>query len=94
MNRRKSLEWANVEAKLEANTEKLRSITEMERTGGEPDVVDHDRKTGEYIFMIVPRKVRKAAEVFATTVLPWIPVEKINQKITRWIWQLPWVLIF
>ena len=50
MNRHKGLEWANVEAKLEANTEKLRSITEMERTGGEPDVVDHDRKTGEYIF--------------------------------------------
>ena len=50
MNRHKGLEWANVEAKLEANTEKLWSLSEMERTGGEPDVVDHDRKTGEYIF--------------------------------------------
>lgn len=50
MNRHKGLEWAKVQAKLEANTEKLRSLNEMERTGGEPDVVGHDKKTGEYIF--------------------------------------------
>src|SRR5882724_5059077 len=50
MNRHKSLEWAKVQAKLEANTEKLWSLHEMERTGGEPDVVGHDKKTGEYIF--------------------------------------------
>jgi uncharacterized protein DUF4256 len=50
MNRHKGLEWAQVQAKLEANTEKLRSLHEMERTGGEPDVVGHDKKTGEYIF--------------------------------------------
>jgi len=50
MNRHKGLEWADVQAKLEANIEKLRSLNEMERTGGEPDVVGHDRKTGEYIF--------------------------------------------
>ena len=50
MNRHKSLEWAKVQAKLEANTEKLWSLNEMERTGGEPDVIGHDRKTGEYIF--------------------------------------------
>jgi hypothetical protein len=50
MNRHKGLEWANVQAKLNANAEKLWSINEMERTGGEPDVVGHDRKTGEYIF--------------------------------------------
>ena len=50
MNRHKGLEWAKVKAKLEANTEKLWSLSEMERTGGEPDVVGHDRKTGEYIF--------------------------------------------
>ncbi|MCW3120025.1 MAG: hypothetical protein JWM28_4107 [Chitinophagaceae bacterium] len=49
-NRHKDLEWAKVQAKLEANTEKLWSINEMERTGGEPDVVGHDKKTGEYIF--------------------------------------------
>jgi len=50
MNRHKALEWAKIRAKLEANTEKLWSLNEMERTGGEPDVVGHDKKTGEYIF--------------------------------------------
>src|SRR2546422_3955006 len=50
MNRHKGLEWAKVQAKLEAHTEKLWSLNEMERTGGEPDVVGHDKKTGEYIF--------------------------------------------
>jgi len=50
MNRHKGLEWAKVQAKLEANSEKLWSLNEMERTGGEPDVVGHDKKTGEYIF--------------------------------------------
>jgi hypothetical protein len=50
MTRHKGFEWANVQAKLEANAEKLWSLSEMERTGGEPDVVGHDKKTGEYIF--------------------------------------------
>jgi len=50
MNRHKDLVWAKVQAKLEANPEKLWSLNEMERTGGEPDVVGYDKKTGEYIF--------------------------------------------
>jgi hypothetical protein len=50
MNRHKGLEWAKVQAKLEANAEKLWSLNEMETTGGEPDVVGHDKKTDEYIF--------------------------------------------
>jgi len=50
MNRHKGLEWAKVQAKLEANAEKRWSLNEMENTGGEPDVVDYDKKTGEYIF--------------------------------------------
>ena len=50
MNRHKGLAWAQVQAKLEANAEKLWSLHEMERTGGEPDVVGRDNKTGEYIF--------------------------------------------
>src|SRR5947199_8519883 len=49
MNRHKGLEWSKVKAKLEANAEKLWSLNEMEKTGGEPDVVGHDKKTGEYI---------------------------------------------
>jgi Protein of unknown function (DUF4256) len=50
INRHKGLEWARVRAKLEANPEKLWSLHEMERTGGEPDVVGYDEKTGEYVF--------------------------------------------
>ena len=50
MNRHKGLEWANVQAKLEANLEKLWSLHVMEETGGEPDVVGHDNDSGEYIF--------------------------------------------
>lgn len=50
MNRHKGLEWAKVQARLESNAEKLWSLNEMERTGGEPDVVGYDKKTGEYIF--------------------------------------------
>jgi hypothetical protein len=50
MNRHEGVEWAKVQAKLEASPEKLWSLHEMEKTGGEPDVVVHDRKTGEYVF--------------------------------------------
>src|SRR5215468_2592923 len=50
MNRHKGLEWAKIQAKLEANADKLSPLNEMEGTGGEPDVVGQDKKTGEYIF--------------------------------------------
>ncbi len=50
ISRHKGLEWAKVQAKLEANPGKLWSLNEMEKTGGEPDVVGHDKKTGEYLF--------------------------------------------
>ena len=50
MNRHQGLEWAKVRARLEANAEKLWSLNEMERTGGEPDVVGQDKQTGEYVF--------------------------------------------
>ena len=50
MDRHQGLAWVQVQAKLEANAKKLWSLSEMERTGGEPDVVGHDKKTGEYIF--------------------------------------------
>lgn len=49
-NRHKALEWEKVQARLEATPEKLRALAEMEASGGEPDVVGHDKKTGEYIF--------------------------------------------
>jgi hypothetical protein len=50
LNRHKGLDWAKVQARLEANAEKLWSLHEMERTGGEPDVVGQDKKSGEYVF--------------------------------------------
>jgi hypothetical protein len=50
MHRHKRLEWVKVQTRLEANAEKLWSLNKMEKTGGEPDVVGHDKKTGEYIF--------------------------------------------
>jgi hypothetical protein len=50
MNRHKDVEWVKVQARLEANPEKLWPLNEMERTGGEPDVVGHDKKIGEYVF--------------------------------------------
>jgi hypothetical protein len=50
MNRHKGLDWAKVQERLESDAEKLWSLNEMERTGGEPDVVGRDKKTGEYIF--------------------------------------------
>src|SRR3989475_13072924 len=60
MNRHKRLEWANVQAKLEVNAGKLWSLNEMERTGGEPDVVGHDKKTGEYVFYDCSAETPKA----------------------------------
>ncbi len=60
MNRHKGLEWAKVQAKLEANAEKLWSLNEMERTGGEPDVVGYDKQTGEYIFYDCSAETPKA----------------------------------
>ncbi|HVM93693.1 MAG TPA: DUF4256 domain-containing protein [Terriglobales bacterium] len=50
MSRHKNLDWAKVQARLEASAEKLWTLSEMERTGGEPDVIGQDKKTGEYIF--------------------------------------------
>ena len=50
MQRHKGLDWDKVQTKLESNNEKMWSLFQMEETGGEPDVVDHDKKTGEYIF--------------------------------------------
>ena len=49
-NRHEGLQWAEIQAKLESNTEKLWALSEMERTGGEPDVVNYDNTTGEYLF--------------------------------------------
>ena len=67
MDRHKGLEWAMVQARLEVNDEKVWSLGEMERTGGEPDVVGFDKKSGGTFFSIVLKKARRAAEAFVTT---------------------------
>jgi hypothetical protein len=64
MNRHQGLEWAKVQARLEANTEKLCSLSQMEQTGGEPDVVDQNKKTGEYIFYDCSAESPKARRSF------------------------------
>jgi uncharacterized protein DUF4256 len=94
MNRHNGLEWDKIQAKLDANTEKLWSLNEMERTGGEPDVVCYDKRTGESSFMIVQRKVLKAAEVFVTIVKRSRQGKSLNQKITQLMWRLAWALSF
>ncbi len=63
-NRHKNMEWQAIQKRLEINTDKLWSLYEMERTGGEPDVVGYDKKANEYIFSIVLWKVQRAAEAF------------------------------
>ena len=94
MNRHKGLEWAKVRARLEANTEKLWSLNEMERTGGEPDVLVMIKRQANTSFSIVPRKVLKAAQVFAMTVKGWNRGRNINRKTPLWIWQRPWASSF
>jgi hypothetical protein len=64
MNRHQGLDWAKVQARLDANAEKLWSLSQMEQTGGEPDVVDHNKKTGEYIFYECAAESPKARRSF------------------------------
>lgn len=92
LHRHQGLEWDKIQARLETNAEKLWSLNEMERTGGEPDVVGFDHKKGEYIFLIVRRKVPKAAEAFVMTVKGLSPGKSISRRIVQLIWRLPWVL--
>jgi uncharacterized protein DUF4256 len=94
MNRHKGLEWTKVQAKLETNTERLWSINEMERTGGEPDVVGHDKKTDEYIFYDCSAESPKGRRNVCYDREGQEARKHLNQKITLLIWQLPWALSF
>ena len=78
--RHKGVEWTNVQAKLEANDEKLWSLGEMERTGGEPDVVGFDKTTGEYIFYDCSAESPSGRVVFVTTARPWNRGRNITQR--------------
>ena len=79
---------------MATNAEKLWSLNEMERTGGEPDVVGHDKKTGEYIFCDCSAESPKGREIFVTTVKGRRQGKRLNQKIMLLIWHQPWALIF
>ena len=92
--RHKDLEWAKIQAKLEANAKHLWSLDEMELSGGEPDVVDYDKKTGKYTFYDCSAESPKGAEASVTTAQHWIQGKNINRMITLSIWLLLWVLNF
>lgn len=94
MNRHKGLEWAKVQAKVQANADKLWSLNEMEKTGGEPDVVGHDKRPANTSSSIVRRKLRKGAPVFVTTVRDGNHGKNIGRKRPPWIWPRPWVSSF
>jgi hypothetical protein len=96
MNRHKVFEWIKIQAKPDPAKagEKLSSLNEIERTGGKPDVVGHDKKQTNTFFMIIRQKVLQVAEVFVRTERLWIRGKNINRKITPLIWQLPWALNF
>jgi len=90
--RHKGVDWAKVQARLEANAEKVWSLSEMESTGGEPDVVGHDLKTANIFFTIAPQKAPKIAEVFVTMAKRWNPEKRTNPPIAPSGWRLRWVL--
>ena len=90
MHRHAGLDWVKVQARLEANAEKLWSLGEMERTGGEPDVVGQDPKTGGISLSIARRKARRNAPVFATIVKHWIPERSFRQRAAPRSWRRPW----
>jgi formylmethanofuran dehydrogenase subunit E len=89
-NRHKDLQWEKIQERLESEPNKLWSINEMERTGGEPDVVSYEPKTGEYV-MTVLMKAPKDAEVFVTTARHLIQEKKTNRQTMPLIWRPPWV---
>lgn len=94
MNRHKELEWSKVQAKLEANTEKLWSLNEMEITGGEPDVVGHDKKSDEYIFYDCSIESPKGRRSVCYDLEALESRKSINQKIMLLIWLPTWALSF
>jgi hypothetical protein len=92
MDRHKGLEWAKVQARLEADPKKLWSLSEMETTGGDPMLSGLIKSRASTFFTIVRRKALKAAEVFATTGRLWTQGKKINRKTAWSIWRPPWAL--
>src|SRR5947208_2953521 len=94
INRHKDLEWAKVQAKLGTNAEKLWSLNEMERSGGEPDVVGHDKKSGEYIFYDCAAESPKDRRSLCYDREALESRKENNRKAARSIWHLVWALSF
>ncbi len=95
LSRHKGLDWAKVQAKLEANADKLWSLNEMERTGGEPDVVGYDKKTGEWIFYDCSEQTPKDRRSFCYDhEAAGGQGKNISPKIPQRIWPLPWASSF
>ena len=90
--RHEGLEWAKVQAKFEANNEKLWSLNEMAELGVNQMLLAMMKRRANTFFVIVLRKVQRVAEVFVTIVRLWRQGKKTNQKIVLWIWQLPLAL--
>ncbi len=82
LNRHKGLEWAKVLTRLETNAEKLWSLNEMERTGGEPDVVGLDKKTGEYIFWDCSAETPKGRVSVCYDLEGWLSRKEARPKTT------------
>jgi len=91
MDRHKGLEWSKIQSKLEANSDKLWSLNEMEKTGGEPDVISYEKKQRSTFLSIVQQKVPKVSEVFATIMKHRNQEKNTNQKTMLLIWPTPWV---
>jgi len=93
-NRHNNLEWFVIQARLEADPGKMWTLSEMETTGGEPDVVTPLKVRIIFFSTIALRKVRLEGETFVTTVKGSRREKKTNQTIMPWIWQLRWALNF
>ena len=94
MNRHKELQWDKVQAKLVAKAEKLWSLNEMERTGGEPDVVGHDEKTGEYVFYDCSAESPKGRTSLCYDREALDSRKEHKPKNSAWIWSHPWASRF
>jgi len=94
MNRHKGLEWSAVEARIRSKgyDEKQWSLSEMERTGGEPDVVGIDKKLVSIFFMIVLLKALVVVEVFVTMPKHWLQEKRINRRIVQSMLRKVWAL--
>lgn len=92
MIRHNGLVWEKVLARLEANPGKLKVLEEMERTGGEPDVIGFDKKSGVFIFCDCSAESPAGPEACAMTMRPWRNGKNINRRAAQKRWRKKWEL--